>query len=40
MLLAAIFHASRKEWPAIGLNAVLMFLALFVAYGRFVVVPL
>lgn len=35
MILAAIFHVQRKEWPAIGFNAVLMLLALFVAYGRF-----
>lgn len=39
MILAAGFHAMRKEWPAIGLNAVLLLLAAFVAYGRFVVVP-
>lgn len=39
MILAAIFHVQRKEWPAIGFNSVLMLLALFVAYGRFVLVP-
>jgi uncharacterized membrane protein YphA (DoxX/SURF4 family) len=39
MLLAAGFHFTRKEWPAIGFNTVLLLLAAFVAYGRFVVVP-
>lgn len=40
MLLAMGFHASRREWPAIGINAVLLVLAVFVAYGRFLIVPL
>jgi uncharacterized membrane protein YphA (DoxX/SURF4 family) len=40
MLLAAGFHATRREWPAIGFNTVLLLLAVFVAYGRFVSVPL
>jgi uncharacterized membrane protein YphA (DoxX/SURF4 family) len=40
MLLAIGFHASRREPPAIGFNAVLLILAAFVAYGRFMVVPL
>jgi uncharacterized membrane protein YphA (DoxX/SURF4 family) len=40
MLLAAGFHATRREWPAIGFNSVLLVLAAFVAYGRFVVLPL
>jgi uncharacterized membrane protein len=38
MLLAAGFHFTRKEWSAIGFNTVLLLLAVFVAYGRFVVV--
>jgi uncharacterized membrane protein YphA (DoxX/SURF4 family) len=40
MLLAIGFHASRREPPAIGFNAVLLILAAFVAYGRFLIVPL
>jgi uncharacterized membrane protein YphA (DoxX/SURF4 family) len=34
MLLAALFHASKGEFPAIGMNVVLMALAAFVAWGR------
>jgi uncharacterized membrane protein YphA (DoxX/SURF4 family) len=40
MLLAAGFHLSRKEYNGIPVNLVLFLLAAFVAYGRFVVVPL
>jgi uncharacterized membrane protein YphA (DoxX/SURF4 family) len=40
MILAIGFHASRREPQAIGFNAVLLVLAAFVAYGRFMVVPL
>ncbi len=40
MILAAIFHFSRKEYPNIVFNLVLGALAAFVAYGRFVAVPL
>jgi uncharacterized membrane protein YphA (DoxX/SURF4 family) len=40
MILAIGFHASRREAQAIGFNAVLLVLAAFVAYGRFMVVPL
>jgi uncharacterized membrane protein YphA (DoxX/SURF4 family) len=40
MLLAIGFHASRREGQAIGFNAVLLVLAAFVAYGRFLIVPL
>jgi uncharacterized membrane protein YphA (DoxX/SURF4 family) len=40
MLLAMGFHATRREWPAIAFNTVLLLLAVFVAYGRFVSVPL
>jgi putative oxidoreductase len=39
MLLAAGFHATRREYPAIGVNLVLGALAVFVAYGRFVLLP-
>ena len=40
MLLAIGFHTTRREWPAIGFNTVLLLLAAFVAYGRFVIMPL
>jgi uncharacterized membrane protein YphA (DoxX/SURF4 family) len=40
MLLAGVFHAARREYPAIIFNTVMLVLAAFVAYGRFVVVPL
>jgi uncharacterized membrane protein YphA (DoxX/SURF4 family) len=40
MILAIGFHASRREPQAIGINAVLLLLATFVAYGRFLIVPL
>ncbi len=40
MLLAAGFHLVRREYPNIVFNLVLFALAAFVAYGRFVVVPL
>ncbi len=40
MLLAAGFHLMRREYPNIIFNLVLMVLAAFVAYGRFMVVPL
>jgi len=40
MILAIGFHASRREAQAIGFNAVLLLLAAFVAYGRFLIVPL
>lgn len=39
MLLAAGFHATRREYPGIAINTVLFALAAFVAYGRFVLVP-
>lgn len=35
MLLAAAYHARKKEFPAIGFNAVLLILAALVAWGRF-----
>ncbi|MCW5878040.1 MAG: DoxX family protein [Anaerolineales bacterium] len=34
MVLASGFHFSRKEYPAIVINTVLLLLALFVAWGR------
>lgn len=40
MVLAIVFHASRREWPAIGFNGVLLILAVFVAYGRLAIAPL
>jgi uncharacterized membrane protein YphA (DoxX/SURF4 family) len=40
IILAIGFHASRREPQAIGFNAVLFILAAFVAYGRFLIVPL
>jgi uncharacterized membrane protein YphA (DoxX/SURF4 family) len=40
MILAALFHLRRGEYPAIVINLVLLALAAFVAYGRFVLVPL
>lgn len=39
MGLAAIYHIPRREYPNIGFNLVLLALAAFVAYGRFVLVP-
>ena len=39
MLSAIVFHAMRREYPNIVLNAILGAVALFVAYGRFVLVP-
>jgi uncharacterized membrane protein YphA (DoxX/SURF4 family) len=40
MLLAVGFHVRRREPQAIGMTTVLLILAAFVAYGRFVIVPL
>ena len=39
MLLAILFHITRREWPNIGLNFVLGALAFAVAYGRSVIEP-
>ena len=39
MLLAVVFHFTRREWPNIGLNIVLGALAFAVAYGRSVIEP-
>ena len=40
MVGAMITHVRRGEFPGLGVNAVLLLLALFVAYGRFAVAPL
>lgn len=40
MLGAMATHFRRREYPMILINLVLLALAAFVAYGRFVVVPL
>ena len=34
MIFAAIFHASRGEFSAIGMNVILSLIALFIAWGR------
>jgi putative oxidoreductase len=39
MLLAMIFHVTRREWPNLALNLVLGALAAFIAWGRLAVVP-
>jgi putative oxidoreductase len=40
MVLAMIFHIRRSEWQGVMVNLVLGGLATFIAYGRFVLVPL
>lgn len=40
MIGAMITHGRRGEYSQIGINVVLLLLALFVAYGRFVIVPI
>jgi DoxX-like family len=40
MLLASGFHAMRRGYPNIGVNLVLLALAAFVAYGRWMIAPL
>lgn len=40
MLLAAIFHLTRGEYQSIAVNLVLLALAAFVVYGRFMLVTL
>ncbi len=39
MLLAILFHVTRREWRNIALNLVLGLLAFAVAYGRSVIEP-
>lgn len=40
MVLAALFHIVRGEYPVVGFNAVLGALAAFVAWGRFKKAPI
>jgi uncharacterized membrane protein YphA (DoxX/SURF4 family) len=40
MLGAMITHGRRSEYSQIGINLVLLLLTLFVAYGRFVIIPI
>jgi uncharacterized membrane protein YphA (DoxX/SURF4 family) len=40
MVGAMITHGRRGEYSSIGVNVVLLVLALFVVYGRFVIVPI
>ncbi len=40
MILASGFHVARREYSGIGLNLILLLLAVFVAYGRVALVPL
>lgn len=40
MVSAIFFHIRRKEYTNIVLNLILLALAVFVAYGRFMVIPL
>ena len=40
MIGAMITHGRRGEYSQIGMNVVLLLLAFFVAYGRFVIVPI
>ena len=39
MVFAIAFHLRRGERPNIALNAILLVLAAFIAYGRLVIVP-
>lgn len=39
MLIAALFHVKRSEWPGLPINFGIMALALFVAYGRLFYAP-
>ncbi|HXZ06111.1 MAG TPA: DoxX family protein [Ktedonobacteraceae bacterium] len=40
MICAMITHGRRGEFSPMGINLVLLLLTLFVAYGRFVIVPI
>lgn len=40
MLLAFVFHVVRREYPNLVVNAILFALAAFVAYGRWVLLPI
>src|SRR6266508_870832 len=37
MVLAIAFHVRRREWPNIVLNVIFLALAVFIAYGRWVI---
>ena len=39
MLLAAGFHAMRREFSSIGINVVLLLLAALIVYGRWQIAP-
>ncbi|NJB84316.1 putative membrane protein [Lewinella marina] len=39
MVLAVGFHAVRAEWQSVGVNVILLLLALFIAWGRSAWVP-
>lgn len=39
MLLAFVFHVARREYPNLAINSILFLLAVFVAYGRIVLLP-
>ncbi len=40
MLLASIFHGTRGEFSGIGMNLILMAIALFIAWGRLKKAPI
>lgn len=40
MILAAIYHASQREYSSIGVNVVLLLLAAFIVLGRVTLAPL
>jgi hypothetical protein len=40
MLLAFVFHVVLREYPNLSINTILFILAAFVAYGRFVLLPI
>lgn len=40
MIFAAIYHASHREFPSIGINAILLLLAAFIVVGRLLWLPL
>jgi hypothetical protein len=39
MIVAVAFHIVRSEWRNLSVNVLLLALAAFVAYGRFVLAP-
>jgi hypothetical protein len=40
MICASIFHASRREYNVIGMNVVLLLLAILIVVGRLTFAPL